>query len=229
MLASALIEDLALELGENPQDGDTVAALLGMARDTIQEINMQGEWQHTRVHYPFSTDAGDATIVLPTDVGSVITLSRVDTGRPLKYINRETLTDGSLILSDEGEPAFWHFEEVDGDTPVLRVYPTPDATYPYILAYERSTHALASEDSNLPLPNDFLPILKHGIRVMYYSQAQDPPQTALYEKRFQNGIQFLRSRYEHVRRDSQSMQYNDIDQEASWPTPQLPTSYERIG
>jgi len=229
MLTSALIEDLSLEFGENPQDGDVVQALLGFVRDTVQEINIQGEWQHTRVHYPFSSDASDATIAIPTDVGSIITISRVDTGRPLVYINRETLTDGSLILTDEGEPAFWHYEEIDGDTPVLRVYPTPDDSYDYILTYERSTHAIASEDAALPLPNDFIPVLKHGIRVMYYSQAQDPAQMGLYEQRFQRGIQFLRSRYEHVRRDSQSMQYNDIDSSAMWPTPQLPTNYERIG
>jgi hypothetical protein len=229
MLASALIEDLALEFGENPQDGDVVQAVLGFIRDTVQEINIQGEWQHTRVHYPFSTDKGQPTIPLSTDIGPIISVTRDSTGRPLSYINRETLTDGSLILTTQGEPAFWHYEEIDADTAVLRVYPTPDAEYSYTLTYERSTHAIASEDANLPVPNDFIPVLKHGIRVMYYSQAGDLAPMQLYEQRFQRGIQFLRSRYEHIRRDSQSMQYNDIDQEASWPTPQLPTSYERIG
>jgi len=229
MIASALIESLALEFGENPQDGDVVAALLGMIRDVVQDINMQGEWQHTRLSFPFETDASSSTVNLPATTGSIIAVQRVDTGRPLQYINLETLTDGSLILADEGEPAFWHYEVIDDGVSKLRLYPTPDDSYSYVVHYETSTHDIADEDASLPLPNDFIPVLKHGVRVMYYSQAGEAPQVQLYNSRFMRGIQFMRSRYEHVRRDSQSMQYNDIDSQASWPTPQLPTSYERIG
>jgi hypothetical protein len=229
MLTSALIEAMALEFGENPQDGDVVAALLGMIRDVVQDINMQGEWQHTRLVFPFETVASDNSVPLPETAGSIVAVQRVDTGRPLQYINIETLTDGSLILADEGEPAFWHYEVIDDGVSKLRLYPTPDAAYSYQVFYETSTHDIASEDASLPLPNDFIPVLKHGVRVMYYSQANEPNQVQLYNSRFQQGIQFMRSRYEHIRRDSQSSQYNDIDSQASWPTPQLGTSYERIG
>jgi hypothetical protein len=229
MQTSALIEALALEFGENPQDGDVVAALLGMIRDVVQDINMQGEWQHTRLQFPFETDAEEGTVNLPETVGSIIAVQRVDTGRPLKYINLETLTDGSLILDTPGEPAFWHYDTIADGVPKLRLYPVPDQAYSYVVFYEDSTHDISSEDAELPLPNDFIPVLKHGVRVMYYSQANEPSQVQLYDARFQRGIQFMRSRYEHIRRDSQSMQYNDIDSVASWPTPQLPTSYERIG
>lgn len=229
MLVSTVIEALALEFGENPQDGDVVAALLGMIKDVTQDINLQGEWQHTRLSYPFSTDAGTAIINLPETVGSIIAVARVDTGRPLKYVNIEKLTDGSLILDIEGEPAFWNYEKIEDGVSKLRFYPTPDGSYSYNLWYETSTDDMTSEDATISLPNDFLPILKHGVRVMYYAQAQEPQQMGLYNDRFKRGIQQLRSRHEHIRRDSQGTSHNDIDTAASWPTPQFPTYYPRIG
>jgi hypothetical protein len=229
MTGTTLIEALALEFGENPQDGDVVAALLGMIRDVVQDINMAGEWQHTRLSYIFETDASVNSVSLPETVGQIIAIARNDTGRPLKYINLETLTDGSLVLSDEGEPAFWHFQTIADGVPKLRLYPTPDDTYEYTVYYEDATHDISSEDASIPLPNDFIPVLKHGVRVMYYAQSGDPGQAQLYDARYQRGVQHMRSRYEHIRRDSQTSQYNDIAGQASWPTPQLPTSYERIG
>ena len=87
MTASALIEALALEFGENPQDGDVVAALLGFIQDVVQDINMQGEWHHTKLTHNFETVSGTATVNLPTTVGSIISIQRTDTGRPLQYVN----------------------------------------------------------------------------------------------------------------------------------------------
>jgi hypothetical protein len=231
MLASTLIEALALEFGEAPQDGDVVATLLGMIRDVVQEINIAGEWKHTRLSYPFDTNVGSNTVNLPETVGSIIAIQRTDTGRPLQYLNLETLTDGSLTLDTPGEAAFWHYDKIADGVPKLRLYPTPDVALSYVVYYEDSTHDIASEDSSLPVPNDFVPVLKHGVREMYYAQT-NPPQPALiqlYGRKFLNGIRSLRGRYEHVRRDQQGVQYNDIDAEATWPTPQLPSTYERIG
>jgi hypothetical protein len=229
MKASALIEALALEFGENPQDGDIVAALLGMVQDVIHDITISGEWKHTRKVYQFQTDAGVNTPNLANDVGEIIAIQRNDTGRPLQYVSLERLTDGQLILSDQGEPAFWHFSAYDADTAGLRLYPTPDASYTYDVFYETSSTEITTEDDNLPLPQDFVPVLKHGIRVMYYSQAGEPAQVQLYENRYQRGLQLMRSRQEHVRADKQSTTYNDIDDQTQWPTPQLGTYYPRIG
>lgn len=231
MIASTLIEALALEFGENPQDGDVVASLLGFIRDVVQDINISGEWKHTRLSYPFESDVGSATVNLPETVGSIIAVARVDTGKPLQYVNLETLTDGSLVLGTPGEPAFWHYDKIADGVPKLRLYPTPDTSESYVVYYEDSTHDIASEDSNLPLPNDFIPTLKHGVREAYYAQA-NPPQpmlVGLYGKKLKDGVRNLRGRYEHVRRDSQGMQYNDIDDSPQWPSPQLPTTYPRIG
>jgi hypothetical protein len=229
MKASTLIEALALEFGENPQDGDVVQALLGFIKDTVQDINIQGEWQHTRLTYPFSTDQGTAVINLPENVGTIIGIQRTVTGRPLQYVNIETLTDGSLILTDEGEPAFWNYEVIEDGVAKLRFYPTPDAEYSYKLWYEDATSDILTEDSNISVPNDFIPVLKHGVRVMYYAQSGEATQVEIYDRRFHRGIQFLRSRHEHIRRDEQGTQHNDIEEQAQWPTPQLPTYYPRIG
>lgn len=229
MLASALIGALSIELGESPQDGDTIQAFLGFIRDTVQEINIMGEWQHTRLAFPFSTDQGVSPIPLPETVGSIISIQRVDTGRPLKYISLETMTASQLILTVEGEPAFWNYESIQGAVPRLRLYPIPDDSYSYVVDYEDSTHEISSEDSTLPVPNDFIPVLKHGVRVLYYAAAGDEGQMQLYERRFERGVQALRGRYESVRLDRQNAPYNDLEGPVGWPTPQLPSSYPRIG
>lgn len=230
MLATTLIEALAVEFGEAPQDPVVVEVLLGFIRDVVQEINIAGEWKHTRLSYDFQTDIGSPTVNLPETVGSIIAIQRNDTGVELIYKNLESLTMGSLDLTTPGDPAYWHYDKIADGVSKLRLYPTPDTEISYTVYYEDSTHDIASEASALPLPNDFIPTLKHGVREMYYAQTEptNVALVALYGRKFQAGIRFLRSRYEHVRRDQQGTGYNDIDGSPEWPTPQMPSPYPRI-
>lgn len=229
MTVTTLIEAIALEFGENPQDGDVVAALLGMIKDVVQDINLQGEWKHTKLTTDVNTVASTPTVDLPNTVGSIIAIQRPSTGRSLQYVNIERLTDGSLILTNEGEPAFWNFEVIADGVPTLRLYPTPDAIYTYKVYYESSTDDITDESSTLSLPNDFIPTLKHGVRVMYYAATGDQIQVSIYQTKFNEGIRRLRGRHEHLRRDEQMMDNNDIDRQTVWPTPQFPSYYPRIG
>lgn len=229
MLTSTLIEELALEFGENPQELDVVGALLGFVRDAIQEVNLAGEWQHTKLSYSFETDASVSAVSLPEAVAEIIAIQRTSTGRPLTYVDLETLTNGQLILANEGEPAYWNYKNQTDGVPTLRLYPTPDDGYTYVVYYESHEHDLATEDSTLSLPHSFIPVLKHGIREMYYAAAQDSRQADRYNKKYRDGIATLRSRHEHIRRDEQGLQRNDIDGTTQWPTPQFPTNYPRIG
>jgi hypothetical protein len=229
MLASTMIESLALEFGENPQDGDVVAALLGFIKDVVDELNLSGEWKHTRKTYTFDTTTSQNVESLPTEVGEIYAIQRTDTGRPLSYVPTEILTDASLILSTEGEPAYWEYDVIDDDVTKLRLYPTPDAEYGYTVYYETSGDDILTESSTLSLPRAFYPVLKHGVRVHYFAQAGEEANAQRFSQKFYLGVDQLRSRYERTRRNDLGPQYNDIEEGAQWPTPQLPTTYARIG
>lgn len=227
---ASVIDELSSELGEIGGDADTEYVFLNWIKDTIADILLSGEWFFVASSFNLETDSGVSVYNMPTDLGDIKAIQRDDTGQKLVYTRIESLAKATEKIggTDTGAPVYWLYHTMDGGVVKIRLYPTPDAAYDLTIYYEKADPALTAVSDTIPLPPDFIPVLKDKVRYLYYTQVGHEGATAFLSS-FLNGLNRLRNRYEHPRDEITRHGYNDLpDDSGGFPTPQLPATYPRI-
>jgi hypothetical protein len=224
---SSLAEELATEAGEQYGDYDITRQFDAWVSEVAETITGAEKWPFLMGLVELLTSADARTYELGSSQGDITAIQKQDESRTLEYLSREDLLRRGVDLLSTGEPKFWYYDELSDDAFLtVALWPVPDATYLYWAHRERTTAQLDEvDDTVIPLPADFLPAVREGVRGYYRESIGDSRGATAAWGRFAEKLRALRSRYLTPRGQRRVMQITDLSPRASFALPRLPSNY----
>lgn len=214
-MANITLNTFALQMvkefaGSNAiSDLDLVAQVERYANDVIKHIRNFSEWPWLYTSETMNTVASQAGYVISTgsmDITGMRLAGGYDT--PLKRIGAEQLSDQGVDLETTGQPELYILTgyTVSSQGAAFNLWPVPNAIYPLII-YETVRATDVASSSNIPLPEDFMAVLRDGMRHYMARDEGDLQGAQAAIVIFDAGLKRLRQRYINP---AQEQYYNDI-------------------
>ena len=166
-IVSTLASEIASEIGEDYSNDTSVATQFDTwVADVVAEIQTRYRhyFQNAKTTETFVTSTG--TYTLPADCSEVRLVRVQETDDVLGATSVEELAIWGIDMDGDGTPQYWTIDEYSSGAMVLAIYPAPDGDAngnTLEIHYIKSQDSLSS-GSTIPLPDEFLPIIKEGVR-----------------------------------------------------------------
>ena len=199
MTLSDLASEVSVEFGEDYTDTDVADQYVAWGNESYQEIIGSGRWYLSNKEETFTLSNGVSVYSMPVGVAEIVQLSNKSTNLPISYIPMERLVARKKNLDASGAPTNWWYDGFDGTTKQLkvRVYPVPGAgnDSDVIRTNTLQSPAVLAATDEIPLPNEYLHIMRNGIRSKQKFSDGDLEGATAARGLFTNGLGLLNQRY----------------------------------
>jgi len=153
-------------------------------------------------------------------------LYRTDVDLWLSYVPLEQLRASQLDYDSEAPPRYWTMSSISGSQFVVKLWPIPDAEYTiHVYGSDEVEWDSVSASTIIPLPNPMIPLLRTGVRQLFYEHAGNDAAAAREQLKFQLALNDAKGRYLHARAMRLHFGYSDIpNTDDSMGRPVMPTS-----
>jgi hypothetical protein len=171
---NAVALEVMRELGEATSNTTLVTQYEIWVQEAYDEIISEMVWPFARQTESIATVAATATVKMATNAFMPRTIRISPTDEPVDYKSREELIHAGVNMDETGRPRFWYHDSYDITNAkfVLGLWPIPDAIYSLQTTESTQGTALVTGDT-VPLPREFLRILKLGIKAVAKGNEQD--------------------------------------------------------
>lgn len=228
MVVSKLIESLVYESGAVPSDVEVAERFRVWINDAVEEILAEGPYPILNNAVGLSVVAGVSEYAVSPTTADLRSITENATGSRLSYLPPDELAARQLRLDQTGSPAVWWYSGFDPDSgsALIRVWPTPDADRVYTAyGHPRLVSAL-TETSVIPLPEDFLLVVRHYVRALAAEQQVKDEVTAVEAERkrgrYETALLRLKSRFKSPPARWAVMQPRDVAPVDPFGVPQYP-------
>lgn len=219
---TTIATELMQEFGVDTDDTDYNTLVKRWIRDTYRDILDFYPWPFLNGTITFNTADGTSAYTLTTSpTGTIVEISAMVNHQddPIHFIEYKRLVDLGVDLAQEGLPRHWYnlirTEPSGADTLGFSLWPVPTEIQTYTVFIQRKSSELADGD-HIPLPSDFLSIVKDGAKVYMYENDGDTEyaRTALdrYMRKLQQASQrnhnpagYLRLRVSDIPRQNREL------------------------
>lgn len=219
-------EKLATQLGEEYSDLDIKTTFDDWVGEVLSNILLQESWSFGNVLSSFDTVASSENYTIDAGVGEVKALYRTDVDLWLSYVPIEQLRASQLDYDSEAPPRYWTISSISGSQPVVKLWPIPDDVYEvYVYGSDEVEWNTITSSLTIPLPNPMIPLLRTGVRQLFYEHAGNDNAAAREAIKFAQAMDTARGRYLHARAMRLHFGYSDIpNTDDSMGRPVMPTS-----
>ena len=223
---TAEAEKLATQLGEEYSDLDIKSTFDDWVIEVLSNILLEESWSFGNVLTSFDTAPSSANYTIDAGVGEVKALYRTDVDLWLSYVPIEQLRASQLDHDSEAPPRYWAFSSISGSQPVVKLWPIPDSTYEvYVYGTDEVEFNTITTSTAIPMPNPMIPLLRTGVRQLFYEHAGNDAAAAREQLKFQLSLNTVKGRYLHARAMRLHFGYSDVPStDDSMGRPIMPTN-----
>lgn len=215
------------EFGEDSSNATLVTTYERWVDEVYQEIGSQTRYVFLQGSEPLSTVASQASYTLDVEASSVQVIRRTDDDYELDYMSIEDQVARGYDLEETGEPELYRYDGLTDDAGDQKVtiilHPIPDAVYPLEVHWHRQVKSLGTSD-HVPLPFEFLHVLKAGVRANHYALEEDFENAGYWDRRFRLNLGTMISKYQVPGGTNFRMQPTDVTPTTRMPPVRLPPS-----
>lgn len=228
MTVEQLVQKLAYEAGHSPADTEIEEQYRTWINDGIEEILAEGPWPVLNGSVGLTVQPGVAEYAVSAQTADIRAITETSTGAALTYVPPDEFVARRLRLDLPGKPSLWWYIGYDADqsSVLVRVWPTPTAEQQFtVFGHPRITAALALT-ATIPLPDDFLHVLRQYVRAMAAENQADDEGGALRatkaEDRYKRSLARLTDRFRSASARWSKMMPRDTAAHDAFGVPVLP-------
>ena len=205
---NSLAREIIEEMGGRVTSSKMISIVERWIDDVYRKIISFHDWSWAREQETVTLVEGtDAyTITIPS---LQISGFRRENGDKIHYRSREQLTNVGWNFEQTGSPLFFYSESHNGGAMVVRFTPVPEEAET-LTAYGVPRPIQLASGDYIPLPNEFMPVLKDGVRGYYSGNDGHPEDAARYQAFFEQYLSLLKSRYAKEPADMSRFEVTDI-------------------
>jgi hypothetical protein len=224
---SSLAEELATELGEAYKDPEIQRQFKQWVSECVEMILAAARWPFATGVGGVTTSADTRTYELGAGHGDVRIIQEVDQSTTLPYFVLEELQSQGFDIRQTGKPVLWYYDALsDEGYLVIGFWPVPDAAYSYHIYRDTVNGALDdSADVTIPLPADFLQVIRDGVRALYRENTENAALAQLAWQRYTQKLGLLRDRYLSPQAGRFALRAVDLPAFTLFDRPRLPSDY----
>lgn len=207
-IVNDLAQEIIEEMGGRTADGKMIRIVERWIDDVYKKIIAFHNWSWARETSDIDTIADQAVYIVPIAAMHVSGFRKAS-GEKVNYRSREQLTNQGWDFSQTGTPLFWFSENMSNGAMKVTLTPTPTEEET-LTAYGTPRPINLKTDDFIPLPTEFMPVLKDGVRAYYSRNDGHPEDGAMYDQLFGTGLIVLRSRFAKEPDDYSRMSDTDI-------------------
>ena len=219
-------ERLSTQLGEEYSDLDIKTTFDEWTGEVLSNILSEESWAFGNVLSSFDTSASSDNYTIDAGIGEVKALYRTDVDLWLSYVPLEQLRASQLDHDSEAPPRYWTISSISGSQFVVKLWPIPDDEYEvYVYGADEVEWDTIAASTIIPLPNPMIPLLRTGVRQLFYEHAGNDAAAAREAIKYERALNMARGRYLHARAMRLHFGYSDIpNTDDSMGRPVMPTS-----
>lgn len=201
------------EFGEDTSNSDLLVQVEEWIKNVYDEIGIQTKWKYLWLAEAINTIIGERSYALVGAFSDHFAAQYNGSGNaPLIYKNRsEMMNLSSPLTMQTGKPKYWYINSYDSVTErfIIRLYPIPDAIYQISFYGILMPQELVST-TKLPMPKEFIFVLKDGVRYRYKMDDKDFSGADRFDTKFKANINLLKQRNDMPVALKQRMYIQDI-------------------
>lgn len=198
-----LAEEMALETGETFGDLDVAEQFRTWAQEAIDEVYADTRWFFKNATENIAPVAGVAEYQLTSTVSEIRDLTIPALTRRIAYFPVERINARGWSLSEQGTPRAWYHSGTGSAGEIkISLFPVPNAAFitaiaanPVITAHTLKRPPQLGDDDNIPLPQEYIRLLRDGVRYRVALQDKDIQSYEASRKSFMEGLLRLNQRF----------------------------------
>lgn len=199
-LVETIAQEVATELGEQFSDVATREQYVDWTKESYTEIVASGWFFTQNTVEDITLAAGTKNYTLPATVSEIRVLEDPTNFRVISPAPVNQLLERGLNLAATGAPVYWYIDSFDSSQRmVISLYKVPDASYvsgtPTLKAHCITRPTELDDTDAIPLPEDYIKVLRDGIRYRARVASGQLDLAALAKQDFQGGLALLNARY----------------------------------
>jgi len=192
---NALAQELATEFGEEYTDQDVADLYRSWVKEIVRRVIGSGRWFTQNTTDEITTVASTSTYSLAATTGEVKSVRIPSLDQPVIYTPVERLIAKDKNLELEDTPTNWWIDSLGSSQEIkIRFYPVPDAALTIELHVLKRPAELGDTD-NIPLPIEYLDIVREGVRYKTRYNENNLQAAALALQEFKEGIMLLNAKF----------------------------------
>lgn len=207
-IVNDLAEEIIEEMGGRVNDAKMVRIVERWIDDVYKKIIAFHNWSWARETSDIDTVAAQDSYIVPIAAMHVSGFRKAS-GEKIHFRSREQLTNQGWDFTQTGSPLFWYSENISNGAMKVTLTPIP-TTAETLTAYGTPRPLNLLTDDYIPLPTEFMPVLKDGVRAYYSRNDGHAEDGAMFDQLFGNGLMILRSRFAKEPDDYTRMSDTDI-------------------
>jgi hypothetical protein len=188
--------DLAEEFGEYTGDSEAIDQLESWVQDVYDNITLLGRWNFLAHKETVTLVPAQAEYALSSDMGEIIEFNDTDNDVRVPYVPIERLVAREVDVDAAGDPTSWAFAGLDGSGNLkVSFTPVPNGGVTTLEAYGQKRPARMATSDVIEIPNDFLAVLKEGVRSKVRYTDGDLEGFTAAQQTYLQGIQIMAQRH----------------------------------
>lgn len=191
--------EMAEELGEHYADPEIADLLQRWVGESVSEITASGRWFWQNGNEIIVTVDGLRVYTLQSEVSEVTAIWAQDFDKAVAYLPVERLIHRGENLVERGAlPRVWYYAGMDATSTAMKIafWPVPDATTGSMNIQYLKRPAIGSLTDLLPIPDDYLDVVRLGVRALSAQNADNIEGYGAARQLFTQRLQVLSARFD---------------------------------
>jgi len=203
--------EMATEFGEQYSNPDVALLFQRWTQEVFGEIVSSGRWASQNGFQSVTFTPGTASYTLDAEVSEVKTVTDLTAAAEIAYFEVERLISRGEDLTASGVPTVWFYDGIDTTSVAFKVrfWKVPNDSRTVQVHYLKQPPTLAL-DENIPLPGEFLDVLRLGVRALGRMNENDEVLYKDLRERFEGRLQLLAARFQPKQRNASRLRIKQL-------------------